>query len=260
MSRLRIRNWENFQHYKDRCPPWIKLHFEILSSEDWVKASDKTKLLMVVCMLVASRNDGEVPHDPEYLKRVGQLNHEPDLSTLLSGDKPWLQASASATVQASASLRALARGESESESEESQSREEKTPPNPPNRGEFEGGEITTDFTQEILDQWNSQGFTQSLNMLEAEKWTDLIMRQLPNGKGASGIKDFMDRIKEGRYKNPKSYAATVLRNGGLSDFLEKPIPKTSEQRLAEIEEISKSKEAWPDNHRNRNGLNEEDLK
>ena len=105
---------------------------------------------------------------------------------------------------------------------------------------LEGGEILPDFTQEILNQWKAQGFTQSLNILEAEKWTDLIIRQLPNGKGASGIKDFMERIKSGSHKNPKAYAATVLRNGGLKDFLAKPSPKTYEQRLAEIEEISRS--------------------
>ena len=124
MAKLKIRNWEKFQHYKDRCPPWIKLHFETLSSEDWVKASDKSKLLMLVCMLVASRNDGEVPEDPEYLKRVGQLRHLPDLNPLKQSGFFELQADASAIVQADAIPRALARGEKRRDREEERRREE----------------------------------------------------------------------------------------------------------------------------------------
>ena len=109
---------------------------------------------------------------------------------------------------------------------------------PPNRGEYEGGGMPPDFTQEILNQWEACGFTQSLNILEAEKWADSMFRQLPSGKISAGIKGFLIRIKAGRYKKPKSYAASVLRNGGLESFLEIPTPKTLKQRVAEMEEIS----------------------
>jgi len=27
---LRVKNWGKFQHYKDRNPPWIKLHRGLL--------------------------------------------------------------------------------------------------------------------------------------------------------------------------------------------------------------------------------------
>ena len=37
MKNLTIKNWHKFQHYKDRNPPWIKLHYEILTRPDWVK-------------------------------------------------------------------------------------------------------------------------------------------------------------------------------------------------------------------------------
>ncbi|AYD02218.1 hypothetical protein [Neorhizobium sp. NCHU2750] len=81
---LKVRNWEQFQHYKDRNPPWIKLHFALLASEDWVSVDDASKLLAVVCMLVASRNNGFVPNNPAYLKRVAYLDATPNLEPLIS--------------------------------------------------------------------------------------------------------------------------------------------------------------------------------
>jgi len=42
---LKIRNWEKYQHYKNRNPPWIKLHFEMLSSKDWVLVDDASRVL-----------------------------------------------------------------------------------------------------------------------------------------------------------------------------------------------------------------------
>ena len=101
-AQLKVRNWEKFQHYKDRSPPWIKLHFALLSSEDWVTLDDASKLLAVVCMLVASRNEGMVPDNPAYMKRVAYLDALPDFAPLISCgflEKPLADAS---TAQASA--------------------------------------------------------------------------------------------------------------------------------------------------------------
>ena len=98
---LHVRNWHQFQHYKDRNPPWIKLHFELLASEDWVTLSDASRVLAIACMLLASRNEGKVPANSAYIKRVAYLNSEPDFGPLiacgflrLEGDASKLQADA----------------------------------------------------------------------------------------------------------------------------------------------------------------------
>ena len=102
---LEIRNWDQFQHYRHRSPPWIKLHRDILASEDWVMLADASKLLMVVCMLVAAKFDGRVPNNPHYFKRVAYLDKMPDLTPLIeTGFLVKLQADAS-TLQADASGR-----------------------------------------------------------------------------------------------------------------------------------------------------------
>ena len=83
MEYFSVKNWRKFQHYTDRNPPWIKLHFEMLSSSDWVMLDDRSRVLAVACMLVASRNEGRVPVDPAYLKRVAYLNKTPDFKPLI---------------------------------------------------------------------------------------------------------------------------------------------------------------------------------
>lgn len=81
-----VRNWRQFQHYKDRNPPWIKLHFSLLSSRDWVSMNDASRVLAVVCMLIASRNEGQIDGSEAglaYLQRVAYLNKKPDLKPLI---------------------------------------------------------------------------------------------------------------------------------------------------------------------------------
>lgn len=79
----RVKNWRTFQHYKDRNPPWIKLHFSMLSSQDWVMLDDASRVLAVACMLVASRNEGLIPDDPAYIKRLAYLNKTPNFKPLV---------------------------------------------------------------------------------------------------------------------------------------------------------------------------------
>ena len=83
----KIKNWDNYQHYKTRCPPWIKLHFTLLSSEDWVCLDDSSRVLAIVCMLLASRDekkDGSFNSDPKYIRRVAYLNDDPNFKPLLA--------------------------------------------------------------------------------------------------------------------------------------------------------------------------------
>ena len=83
---LRIQNWAEYQHYKDRNPPWIKLHFALLSSADWVALADASRVLAIACMLIASRNEGRVDASDKglsYLQRVAYLNSPPDLNPLI---------------------------------------------------------------------------------------------------------------------------------------------------------------------------------
>lgn len=84
--KYKVKNWHHFQHYKDRNPPWIKLHYSLLSSRDWVTLDDASRVLAVAIMLIASRSEGEIDGSDdglEYLKRVAYLNKKPNLMPLI---------------------------------------------------------------------------------------------------------------------------------------------------------------------------------
>ena len=44
---------------------------------------DSARVLAVACMLIASRNEGSIPDDLAYLKRVAYLNRTPNLKPLI---------------------------------------------------------------------------------------------------------------------------------------------------------------------------------
>jgi hypothetical protein len=58
---LRIKNWEKFQHYKDRDPPWIKLHRGLLNDPDWHDLDPVAAKSLVMLWMIASENEGNLP-------------------------------------------------------------------------------------------------------------------------------------------------------------------------------------------------------
>lgn len=83
---FRIKNWSTFQHYKDRDPPWIKLHRSLMQSQTWVMLDDASKALAVACMMIAAGCNNKVKADPTYIKRVAYLDTQPDLKKLVEVD------------------------------------------------------------------------------------------------------------------------------------------------------------------------------
>jgi hypothetical protein len=130
MATYRVRNWTKFQHYKDRNPPWIKLHVEILSSKDWVMLDDAGKLLAIACMIVAAKDNGNVPDDPSYIQRVAYLQTKPDF-------KPLIKVGFLEVLADASNLLADARPEKETETET----EKDNPPVPP----LKGGRVRNDL-------------------------------------------------------------------------------------------------------------------
>lgn len=117
-----IPSWKSYQHYKDRNPPWIKLHYELLSSRAWVALDDASRVLAVACMLIASRNDGGIPDDDAYVQRVAYLNKKPNYKPLI--DCGFIEHASTMLADAS-NLHTNARPETETETyrEETEKRE-----------------------------------------------------------------------------------------------------------------------------------------
>lgn len=68
MSKMKPKNWETFQHYKDRCPPWIKLHRDLLNDRDFMTLPTASKALAPMLWLLASESkDGSFDGSIEEL-------------------------------------------------------------------------------------------------------------------------------------------------------------------------------------------------
>jgi len=77
-----VKNFERFQHYKDRSPPWIKLYNELLDDYSFGLLPDASKLHLVAIWLLASRSNNCIPHDPNWIARRISATEKVDLDLL----------------------------------------------------------------------------------------------------------------------------------------------------------------------------------
>lgn len=66
---LTVKNWEKFQHYAKRNPPWIKLHRAILDDYAFCSLPDVVKGHLMLLWVYASQNDGQIPNDIAFLEK-----------------------------------------------------------------------------------------------------------------------------------------------------------------------------------------------
>ena len=83
MDYYTVKNWEKFQHYKDRSPPWIKLHRDLLRDYEFSCLQDASKLQLMLLWLLASQLDNKIPTDPEWITRQLGLSDKLNLKPLI---------------------------------------------------------------------------------------------------------------------------------------------------------------------------------
>jgi hypothetical protein len=62
---VKIKGWEDFQHFKDRTPPWIKLYRYLLDDPEWHELSGDDSKVLVMLWLIASEDkamEGNLPN------------------------------------------------------------------------------------------------------------------------------------------------------------------------------------------------------
>lgn len=131
-SWLTIKNWSEFQHYKDRNPPWIKLHRALLDDYAFAALPDGQKAhLVLLWLFAASQAGGKIPNDAAFLSRKLGTTEPIDLGNLINAGFLILEQNASNALaeckhQGASNALAFARSrESESETE---AEGEKKPP------------------------------------------------------------------------------------------------------------------------------------
>jgi hypothetical protein len=67
---IRIKNWKQFQHFKDRRPIWIKLYMKLLDDIEWHELEPLAAKFLVMFWLIAADDEGRLPDDKELAFRL----------------------------------------------------------------------------------------------------------------------------------------------------------------------------------------------
>lgn len=80
---FKVKNYEQFQHYKDRSPPWIKFYNSVLDDYAFTSLPDAARSHLVAIWLLASRTGNEIPYDPEWVRMAIKASSPVNLTQLV---------------------------------------------------------------------------------------------------------------------------------------------------------------------------------
>jgi hypothetical protein len=83
-----IKNWNQFQHFKDRRPPWIKLYRDLLDDLEWHQLDPVAAKVLVMLWLIASESGGNLPDKTILAFRLRMS--EKDVLTCMNKLSHWL--------------------------------------------------------------------------------------------------------------------------------------------------------------------------
>jgi hypothetical protein len=81
-STFHVKNYDKFQHYADRTPPWIKLYNELLDNYEFGLLPDASKAHLIAIWLLASRSKNKIPLDPKWVAKRISASEPVDLTIL----------------------------------------------------------------------------------------------------------------------------------------------------------------------------------
>lgn len=67
MTYIEIPNWSEYQHYKNRNPPWIKMHTRLLRNPKYLELTLSQRGLLHGLWLLYAKNDGIVRENLKWL-------------------------------------------------------------------------------------------------------------------------------------------------------------------------------------------------
>ena len=81
---LSVKNYERYQHYTQRRPPWVKLYWTLLDDEKFVRLSLANRGLYCHFILLASRYANHIPYDLDHIQMMLRLSEKPDVTLLIN--------------------------------------------------------------------------------------------------------------------------------------------------------------------------------
>ena len=121
MQYISVKNWDSMQHYKDRNPPWIKLHRDMLNDYEFARLKDACKSHLMLIWLLASQLDNKIPNDSKWIAKRISCTTKIDINLLI--DRGFLVVDSN--VQAECKQSAMPETETETETEKRESKPRK---------------------------------------------------------------------------------------------------------------------------------------
>jgi len=88
---MRIKNWDKYQNFKDRRPPWIKLHRELLDDKEFHELPGTSVKVLIFLWLLASEDETKQGSLPSVKKIAFRLRMtDKSLESIVSTLDHWL--------------------------------------------------------------------------------------------------------------------------------------------------------------------------
>lgn len=164
MKFFRVRNFERFQHYHDRRPPWIKLYRDLWDDPRFFELKEHERYILIGIFVLASQHENRVSASQSWLQAKLLTSKPIPLQTLI--DTGWIEdaeqvasmpeiASTSSDDTLADRYPSRARGETETEIQKNRSTETEKKPQPEKSGDPRQ-RVFSDF---FLSEWQTvRGF------------------------------------------------------------------------------------------------------
>jgi hypothetical protein len=191
MKFLYVKNWDEFQHYKDRSPPWIKLHRDLLRDYNFLCLQDASKLHLMLIWLLASQMDNKIPADEKFIRNQIGVKEKIDFNELI--EKGFLIDASNALAK----CKQTAIGETETETEtETDIRARKNHSTGKSLKNYFGGE---DF--DIPQDWGDMAYEDGLDAEEINWHFTKFKNYWLSAGGAKATKKNWKRTWQNWYMN-----------------------------------------------------------
>ncbi len=229
MRTFRVKNLEKYQHYKDRRPPWIKLHAELLEDYDFARLQDASKLHLVLIWLLASRYEDALPWDSEWLSRRMNATETIDLDALKdAGFIIEIQEDNEKGQDASDMLASCTQSATPENREQRTENKDSPPVSPTKKLTFkqavEGGDLESVCFGKVRRLFTEKGWPQIGLDLLWDEFRSFWRDERPRTKKADWPRAFYNRAVERR--TWRAYQIEGTQGNGIS-------PETESERSAE---------------------------
>lgn len=84
MQFLKVRNFEKYQHYHNRRPPWVKLYRDLWLDPNFYELNDSDKLYVIGCFTLASETDNKIQASAKWMQKRLSISKAPNIKALLA--------------------------------------------------------------------------------------------------------------------------------------------------------------------------------